>query len=196
MINRALVLIAVALCLTSCFRKEVQGTMFKIEVTSKNVESDPLTHCTSDLVAYAFNVGKGQKWKVASWEDAVDMRITNVDRPSEVLEGPNVIGTYDPEAEYQICLDLKAKYTALVVVDLTNKLYAYRDYETPLNLSETLTQLHLYAYSKSGSTNGWTFVNPFPDESREPLVPAEDEEETTEEESEEKTEDETEDENI
>ena len=166
--------------------------MFKIEVTSKNVESDPQTHCTSDLVAYAFNVGKGQKWKVASWEDAVDMRITNVDRPSEVLEGPNVIGTYDPEAKYQICLDLKAKYTALVVVDLTNKLYAYRDYETPLNLSETLTQLHLYAYSKSGSTNGWTFVNPFPDESREPLVPVEDEEETTEEESE----DETEDENI
>jgi hypothetical protein len=193
-INRAVVLIAVALCLSSCFRKEVQGTMFRIEVSSKNVESDPITHCTSDLVAYAFYVGKGEKWEVASWEDAVNMRITNTDKPSEVLEKPDVIGTYDPAAEYQICFDLKAKYTVLVVVDLTNRIYVYRNYETPMNLSDTYVQLHLYAYSKSGSSNGWTFTNPFPDDKREPLVPVDDTEEEVEESLESTVEDDIEDE--
>ena len=164
-----------ALSLTSCFKDEVQGTMFRIEVYSQNVSTDPITHSESELEVYAFYVKKGEKWQVASWQDALDRRITNTNKPSEVLDTPDVIGTCDLTAEYQLCLDLKAKYTALVVVDLTNRIYAYRDYETPMNLSDTYAQLHLYAWKKDGSANGWTFVNPFPDEDREPLVPVEEE---------------------
>ena len=180
MIDRALVLIAVALSLTSCFKDEVQGTMLKIAVYSQNVSEDPVTHSTSELVAYGFNVSKGEKWMVASWQDALDMKITNVNKPSEVLTTPDVLGTWDPEAEYQLSLDLRAKYTSIVVVDLTNRVYAYRDYETPMNYPEMPIQLHLYAWKKDGSVNGWTLVNPFPDEEREPLVPTEDEEQEKE----------------
>ncbi len=178
--NRALALLVVALSLTSCFKDEVQGTMLKIEVYSQNVSEDPIMHSTSELVAYGFNVSKGEKWMVASWQDALDMKITNVNKPSEVIAIPDVLGTWDPTAEYQLSLDLKAKYTSIVVVDLTNRIYAYRDYETPMNYPETPIQLHLYAWKKDGSANGWSFVNPFPDEEREPLVPTEDEEQTEE----------------
>jgi hypothetical protein len=175
-IDRALVLMAVALSLTSCFEDEVQGTMLEIATYSQNVTEDPIIHSTSELVAYGFNVGKGEKWMVASWQDALDMKITNTNNPSEVKTNPDALGTCDPSAEYQLSLDLRAKYTSIVVVDLTNRVYAYRDYHTPINYPETTIQLHLYAWKKDGSANGWTFVNPFPDEDREALVPTEDEE--------------------
>lgn len=178
--NRALALLVVALSLTSCFKDEVQGTMLKIEVYSQNVSEDPIMHSTSELVAYGFNVGKGEKWMVASWQDALDMKITNTNNPSEVKTNPDVLGTWDPTAECQLSLDLRAKYTSIVVVDLTNRVYAYRDYDTPMNYPETPIKLHLYAWKKDGSANGWSFVNPFPDEEREPLVPTEDEEQTEE----------------
>ena len=61
------------------------------------------------------------------------------------------------------------RYTVLVIVDKTNRIYATRVYETPMNIPEMWTQLHLYAHRKSGSVNGWDMVNPFPDEDREPL---------------------------
>jgi hypothetical protein len=67
-----------------------------------------------------------------------------------------------------------------VVVDKTNRIYATRLYETPVNYPVMPIQLHLYAHKRSGSTNGWDMVNPFPDEVREPLVPTEDNEEESE----------------
>lgn len=156
------------MCLTGCFKEEKQGTLMKIRLSSQNVATDEIQPCKTELRAYAFNVGKGEKWEVASWEDALDMVITN-STTSQVLTAPNVIGTWDGEAEYQLSLDLRAQYTSLVVVDVENRLYAYRDYETPINWPVTCVELHLYAHKKSGTANGWTFVNPFPDEAREPL---------------------------
>ncbi|MBO7235078.1 MAG: hypothetical protein J6V05_00620, partial [Alistipes sp.] len=103
--------------------------------------------------------------------------ITNKERTNVQLSTPDVIGTYDPEAEYQITLELWSEFTFLVVVDNTNRIYATRFYETPMNYPVMPTQLHLYAHKKSGSANGWDMVNPFPDEEREPLVPTEESEE-------------------
>lgn len=178
------VAIVATLLLAGCFKDERQGTLFKIAVYSKNVDSDPVTKTTTEIESYAYHVGKGTKWEVKSWEDALELRVTNKEDSSKVLTEPDVVGTFDAEAEYQVSIGLWSQYVFMLVIDRTNKLYATRFYETPMNLPETLTQLHLYASRKSGAATGWDVINPFPDEPREPLVPVETEEEETEDASE------------
>ena len=167
-----------------CFKDEKQGTRLRIELCSQNVESDPVMRTTSDIEGYAFYVPKGSKWQVNTWEDALDKRITNSDKPGEVLTEPDVYATYDIEAEYQLTFELWSHYTFLVVVDKTNRIYATRFYETPMNLPQTFAHLHLYAWRKTGTANGWDVTNLFPDEKREPLVPTEDEDDNETEETE------------
>lgn len=165
-----LTIFAIALiALTSCFKDEVQGTLFKIEIFSQNVSDDPITRTQTEILSYAFNVPKGSKWEVSSWEDAQVPCITNTDNGKR-LTTPDVVGTWDANAEYQITLDLKAETVFMVVVDPTNRVYATRLYDTPINWPVTNTQLHLYAWRKSGTATGWTVTNPFPDEERESLV--------------------------
>lgn len=163
---------AIALC-AGCFKDEKQGTRMCIALYSQNVAEDPILKTTSDIDAYAFKVPKGSNWEVSSWEDALARCVTNVDRPAEQLTEPEIIGVYDPEAEFQLTFELWTHFTFMVVVDKTNKIYATRFYETPMNLPTMNTHLHLYAWRPSGSANGWTTVNPFPEEAREPLVPQE-----------------------
>lgn len=164
------------LSLTGCFKEEKQGTRMLIQLWSQNVAKDPVLPITSDVEGYAFKVKKGSKWEVSSWEDALNHRITNSENNAEQMTEPTLYATYDSASEYQMSYELWGECFFLVVVDKTNKLYATRLYDTPMNLPTVYTQLHLYAHKKSGSANGWTFVNPFPDEAREPLVPTETEE--------------------
>ena len=175
-ITKILILLVALVAGTGCFKDAKQGTRLRIELSSQNVEDDPILKTTSDVEGYAFYVPKGTKWEVKTWEDALDRRITNSDKPAEVLTEPDVMATYDIEADYQLTFELWSHFTFLVVVDKTNRIYATRLYETPMNLPETYAHLHLYAWRKSGTANGWDVTNPFPDEDREPLVPTEDEE--------------------
>ncbi len=175
-ITKILILLVALVAYTGCFKDEKQGTRLRIELSSQNVEDDPILKTTSDVEGYAFYVPKGTNWEVKTWEDALDRRITNSDKPAEVLTEPDVMATYDIEADYQLTFELWSHFTFLVVVDKTNRIYATRLYETPMNLPETFAHLHLYAWRKSGTANGWDVTNPFPDEDREPLVPTEDEE--------------------
>ena len=165
------------IAMVGCFQEEKQGTRMRVALYSQNVATDPILKTTHDIEAYAFYVGKGSKWRVDSWEDALERIITSEDNTNLRLSQPNVFGDYDPIAEYQLTLELWSQYTFIVVVDHTNRIYATRFYETPMNLPEIMAQLHLYAHKKSGSANGWTMTNPFPDEPREPLRPVETDEE-------------------
>lgn len=162
-----------ALAVQGCFKDERQGTLMRIAVFTQNVSGDELTKAT-DLEAYAFWVDANKDWTVASWQDALDKRITNAENSSEVLSTPSCIGVFDPAAEYQVTLDLTSVTAFMVVVDRANRMYAYREYETPINLPEVFTQLHIYAWRDSGTANGWNIINPFPDEERESLVPGND----------------------
>jgi hypothetical protein len=174
-ITKILVALVALVACVGCFKEEKQGTRMLIALYSQNVKDDPVMKTTSEIEAYAFWVPKGTKWEVKSWEDALECRITNTER-KEQLTAPDVIGTFDAEAEYQVELDIWSHTVFMVVVDRTNKIYATRFYETPVNLPEVMAQLHHYAYKKSGNANGWDMVNPFPDEPREPLVPVEENE--------------------
>ena len=171
----AILLVALVACV-GCFKDEKQGTRMRIALYSQNVEKDPIMKTTSEIEGYAFWVPKGTKWQVQSWEDALDRRITNVDKPGEVLTAPDENAVYDHMAEYQLTFELWTHYAFLVVVDKTNRIYATRLYETPMNLPEVTAQLHLYAWRKTGTANGWDVTNPFPDDAREPLVPTEEDE--------------------
>jgi hypothetical protein len=175
-LTKILTLATIVLCLTSCFKEEKQGTLLKMAVYSQNVSDDPITKTTTEIESYAFHVPEKSKWEVLSWEDALECRITNSERRSEQRNNPDIIGTFDAEAEYQVELGVWSHTVFMVVVDRTNKLYATRLYETPMNLPVTYTQLHLYAWRKSGAANGWNVTNPFPDEVRESLVPTNDNE--------------------
>jgi hypothetical protein len=168
------------LSLTGCFMDEKQGTRMLIQLWSQNVKSDPImmTPPEVEIESYAFNVEKGSKWEVTSWEDALNHVITNKDNQKQLTK-PAVMGAYYPGEEFQVALELWSEVMFLVIIDHTNKIFATRLYETPMNLPCVETYLHLYAHKTGGSANGWTLVNPFPDEVREPLVP---EEETPEEE--------------
>ncbi len=175
-ITKILVVLVALVACTGCFKEEKQGTRMRIELSSQNVKDDPVMRTTSEIEGYAFYVPKGTKWEVKTWEDALDKCATNKDKPGEVLTEPDVIATYDIEAEYQLTFELWSRYTFIVIVDKTNRIYATRTYETPMNLPETFVHLHLYAWRQSGTANGWDVTNPFPDDVREPLVPTEEEE--------------------
>ena len=178
-LTKIFILATLLLSLTACFKEENQGTLFKIAVYSQNVSSDPITKTTTEIDSYAFYVPEKSKWEVKSWEDALECRITNPER-NEQRNNPDVIGTFSAEAEDQVELDLWSESVFMVVVDRTNKIFATRYYDTPMNIPVTYTQLHLYAWRKSGSANGWTVTNPFPDEERESLVEEEQDNETQE----------------
>ena len=64
-------------------------------------------------------------------------------------------------------MELWAESTFIVVVDKANRLYATRQYDTPINLPELPIQLHMYAWRKSGTANGWDMINPFYEEESE-----------------------------
>lgn len=157
---RYLAIALIAIVSVACFKEEKQGTLMRIAVYSQETEDSDIVPAT-DLESYAFWVKKGSKWKVSSWEDALAKRVTNTDRPAEQLTEPDEIGDFDPEAEYQVTLELWAESTFIVVVDKANRLYAYRQYDTPINLPELPIQLHMYAWRKSGTANGWDMINPF-----------------------------------
>lgn len=178
-LTKIFILATLLLSLTACFKEENQGTLFKIAVYSQNVSSDPITKTTTEIDSYAFYVPEKSKWEIKSWEDALECRITNTER-NEQRNNPDVIGTFSAEAEYQVELDLWSESVFMIVVDRTNKIFATRYYDTPMNIPVTYTQLHLYAWRKSGSANGWTVTNPFPDEERESLVEEEQDNETQE----------------
>ena len=165
---RYLAIALIAITAVACFKDEKQGTLMRIAVYTQNTEEDSIVKA-KDIESYAFWVKKGSKWEVSSWEDALAKRVTNTDRPAEQLTDPDEIGDFDPEAEYQVALELWAESTFIVVVDKANRMFAYRQYDTPMNLPEVLTQLHIYAWRNSGSANGWSVINPFPDEVREPV---------------------------
>ena len=163
-------LLTITVIATGCLKDEKQGTTMHIALYSQNVAGDPVVKTTSEVEAYAFWIEKNSDWSVASWEDALDRRITNTKTPSQQLSTPDVVGVYTPEAEYQLSIELWTRCAFIVVVDKTNEVYAYRKYDTPMNLANTYVQLHLYASRNSGNANGWNSINPFPDKVRESLV--------------------------
>ena len=107
----------IAVVAISCFKDEKYDTLMRIAIYSQNVSDDPIMKADCDIESYAFNVVLKDNWEVKTWEDALERRITNVDRPAETLTTPDVVGTYDPLSEYQVTMQLTSPVVFMVVVD-------------------------------------------------------------------------------
>ena len=100
-----------------------------IQLWSQNVKSDPImmTPPEVEIESYAFNVEKGSKWEVTSWEDALNHVIANKDNQKQLTK-PAVMGAYAPGEEFQVALELWSEVMFLVIIDHTNKIFATRLY--------------------------------------------------------------------
>lgn len=154
----AIAAFAVAAICGGCFKDTVAYTMFKVSVFEQ-LEQNGAESKAADLFSYAYFVDTTE-WRIASWEDAVVGRITNKET-GEIREVPDRIGDFVAEDAYQVSIDLNKKYSMIVIVDRTLRMYAYRKYELPVNLPMVKAKLHLSAWKRSHTSSGWMIVNPF-----------------------------------
>ena len=185
MINRKAILRSVAtaailLPLAGCFKSVVTYTRFNIAVYTQTTSDGDFVR-TRDLDTYAYYVDTTE-WRIASYDDAVEGRITNK-LTGRTRETPDVWGAFNSSSEYQCSLLLTEPLSMIVAVDTERKLYAYRSYELPVNLSAVDTKLYMAAWRPTHTMSGWVVVNRFyvpdepetPDETETPETPDESE---------------------
>ena len=157
-ISVAIIAAMVASICWGCFKDTVAYTMFRVSVFEQ-LEQNGAERKAEDLFSYAYFVDTTE-WRIASWEDAQVGRITNK-VTGEIREVPDRIGDFVAEDAYQVTIDLNKKYSMIVIVDRTLRMYAYRKYELPVNLPTVKAKLHLSAWKRSHTSSGWMVVNPF-----------------------------------
>lgn len=153
-----IVAMAVALLGVGCFKSVIAYTFYNIAVYEQT-EQNGKTPKAEDLFSYAYYVDTTE-WKIASWEDACQCRITNK-LTGEVREEPDRIGDFVFGRDYQVSMKLNEDISMLVVVNPTLQMYAYRKYELPINLEKVDTKLYFAAFKRSHTACGWQIINPF-----------------------------------
>lgn len=162
--NIAFALLSSAL-LQGCFKDVVTYTNYNLAVQNQTTSNGPLTQAT-DLSSYAYSVDTTE-WTILSYEDAVAARITNK-TTGQTLTEPDIRGTFDSAAPYQVSLRLEAPTSMLVVVNPELRLYAYRNYTLPVNLETVTTKLVFSSWRASHSSSGWQVENDFYTEEETP----------------------------
>lgn len=157
-LSMAIMVAAVAVVCGGCFKDTVAYTIFQVGVFEQ-LEQNGAESKADNLFSYAYFVDTTE-WKIASWEDAQAGRITNK-LTGEVREVPDRIGDFVAENPYQVSIVLNKKYSMVVIVDRTLRMYAYRKYELPVNLPSVKAKLHLSAWKRSHTASGWMVMNPF-----------------------------------
>ena len=144
--------------LQGCFKDVITYTNYNIAVSNQTTSGGATVPATL-VDSYAYYVDTTQ-WTVLSYEDALAARITNK-TTGEVRTEPDVWGTFDSSAEFQVSLRLEQPVSMLVVVDPELKLYAYRQFDMPINIEQLLTRLTLSSWRASHSASGWQVENDF-----------------------------------
>ena len=152
------VLFCLALTMGSCFKDTVNYTRFEMAIYDQSDSEGDYTPAT-EIYSYAYYADSAE-WRVASYEDAVNCRLTNKDT-GEVLSTPDVEGIFDPSLKYQVSLTLERPLSLMVVVNPTLRLYAYRLYELPENLEVVQAKLYMAGWRPTHQASGWIVVNDF-----------------------------------
>lgn len=176
LIRNIALLLAMAFALHGCFKSTVSYTCFNLAIYDQ-ISSDAIFKPSTDIDSYAFYADTTE-WYIASWEDALARRITNK-ITGEVLAEPATIGEFNSSQQYQTSMVVNQTPSMLVVVNPTLRIYAYRNYEVPENLSEVYAKLYIAAWRPSHTSSGWTIINSFY-ESNKPEDEGEAEEPVTE----------------
>ena len=157
-ILRIAVALVIALAVAGCFKSVVNYTIFSVAVKVQATDKSQYEKA-QDLYTYAF-YADSTEWCIASYEDACKKILTNK-TSGEKREVPDVYGEMNPSEEYQIKMEIDQPMTLMVIVDPENRIYAYRNYELPVNLEFVDTKLYIAAWKPSHSTSGWRIVNEF-----------------------------------
>ena len=150
--------LVMALGVVGCFKSVVGYTIFRVDVKIQATDDGEYRRA-QDLYTFAY-YADSTEWYIASYEDACQRVLTNK-LSGEKREGCDVYGEMNPSSDYQISMEINQPMTMMVIVDPTNKIYAYRNYELPENLERVDTKLYIAAWKQSYSTAGWRIVNEF-----------------------------------
>lgn len=154
----AIVATAAAMMLWGCFKEVVGYTYYNIAVYEQT-EQNGKTPRVEEVFSYAYYVDTTQ-WRIASWEDAEAGRITNKET-GEVRDMPDEIGEFMPGEDFPVSIFINKEISMLVVVNPAQKMYAYRKYTLPINLSKVDTKLYFSVWKRSHMSSGWQIMNPF-----------------------------------
>ena len=155
--------LVVATLLSSCLKGDTDGrTSFVIkplvQLTSGDV-SEPL----ADIIGYAFDADTTE-WTVTSYDDAVHGILTSKLNPSEQLGNPIAVAEpYTVEGMTErFVMELPDHSVMLLVVDHSNRLYAYKNQDLQPNMGSLFVTLIFKPWKElTAYQEGWSFYNRF-----------------------------------
>lgn len=134
-----------------------------IDPSVQAVEDGPTAEI-SNLKAYAFANADTTAWYIASYDDAVAGKITSKSDDSFTRNNPN-FQAFKEDNSTLYKMSVSAPLLMVVVVDRTDRLYAYTKQEVDLDgEAVTFPQLIFRSWKEQwidkDNTNGWVIVNP------------------------------------
>lgn len=140
----------------------------KLQAEENGPESDP---ASSQIKAYAY-AADTTLWYIASYEDARDGRITMKGDPTQTRNQPNFQAYREDSGLYG--MEVTSTPLMVVVVDRTNRLYAYSKQEVELSGPEQTFPILFRLWQKQwiAVEDGWRVVNDaFRPETGDPETP-------------------------
>lgn len=156
-------LLLAALLMNGCLKGDTDGRTDYILKPLVQRTSGGLNEMLPDIIGYAFDADTTE-WTVSSYEDALNGVLTNKLTPSEQLAVPiasavpyTVEGMTD-----RYMMQLPDHNVMLLVVDHTNRLYAYTNQTLQPNMGSLFVTLIFKPWKETAAyQEGWSFYNPF-----------------------------------
>lgn len=158
-----LVALLVAMLCNSCLKGDTDGrTDFVIKPLVQYTSGD-VAEPLADIIGYAYNADTTE-WTVASYDDAVNGILTNKLNPSEQLGSPIAVAErYTVEGMTErFMMALPDHPVMLLVVDHSNRLYAYKNQDLQPNMGSLFVTMIFKPWKEmTAYQEGWSFYNPF-----------------------------------
>ena len=154
-----LVMLAVTVSLlpAGCFKKVSNDTLFIIKPNLQVESGGELTLADGAVACAWFN--RTDLWEIKSYSDAVEHLLTNTETGSVEAAEPDAVST-PAETEGReglLELETRSQWVLLLVVYPEAEMYAWRVFETGVNLSPTYLTVQFRTWkTDSYVDSGWT----------------------------------------
>lgn len=160
---RIILLFAAAALLTGCFKDVSYKTTLVLKPLQQQASGDT-PQPIADAKTYAFDVDTAQ-WTVATYDEALAGVITSWANSNEKRSAPSAVGQpYEQEgAVGWLQMSVERESQMVLVVDPVNKLYAYTQQQTGVNLPKLFVSV-VFKPWKEGlmyDDGNWKFFNNF-----------------------------------